>query len=45
MFNIIEDIIEETLRKEWKENSWFNKFVDFKDVSLGEKNTFYIGDI
>lgn len=45
MFNIIEDIIEETLCKSWKENSWYNKFVDFKDVSLGEKNTFYMGGI
>lgn len=38
LFNIIEDTIEETLRKEWKENSWFNKFVEFKNMSLGETN-------
>lgn len=41
-FNIIEDIIEETLCKDWKEDPWFNKFVSFKDLSLGEPNTFYI---
>ena len=35
MFNIIEDIIEETIRKEWKEDPWFNKFVEFKNMSLG----------
>ena len=40
MFNIIEDIVEETLCKSWKEDFWFNKFVDFKNVTIGESNTF-----
>lgn len=44
-FNIIEDVIEETLRKEWTKDPWFNKFVEFKDVNVGEPNTFYIGGI
>ena len=41
-FNIIEDVIEETLCKSWKEDPWFNKFVEFKNVTIGEPNTFYI---
>lgn len=42
MFNIIEDIVEETLCKSWKEDHWFNKFVDFKNVTIGEPNYFVI---
>lgn len=42
LFNIIEDIIEETICKNWNEEPWFNKFVDFKDITIGEPNVFYI---
>ena len=45
-FNIIEDVIEETLCKSWKEDPWFDKFIDFKNVTYGDKNVFYYkGDI
>ena len=40
LFNIIEDIIEETICKDWKENAWFNKFVDYRELSIGEPNVF-----
>ena len=41
LFNIIEDIIEETICKDWKENSLFNKFVDYRDLNIGKPNVFY----
>ena len=41
VFFLIEDIIEETLCENLKEDKFFNKFVDVKNVRLGEQNTFY----
>lgn len=44
LFNIIEDIIEETICKDLKNNSFFEKFVSFKDITIGDPNIF-IGEI
>lgn len=37
VFFLIEDIIEETLCEEFKNDKFFNTFVDIKDVTMGEK--------
>lgn len=41
-FNLLEDVIEETLVNSYVDNVWYDKFVNFKYMSLGESNTFYI---
>lgn len=41
-FNLLEDVIEETIGNSYVDNVWCNKFVNFKYMSLGEPNTFYI---
>lgn len=40
LFNILEDVIEETICSKWKCNYFFNKFVDFKDITIGDPNRF-----
>ena len=42
LFFLIEDIIEETLCENWKDNKFFNKFVDIKNIDVGDKNLFFI---
>ena len=37
MFDILEDIIEETLRSEWLTDDFFDKFVDIKNLDIGDK--------
>ena len=41
-FFLIEDTIEETLRENWKNDKFFNKFVDIKNIDVGNKNLFFI---
>ena len=35
-FDIIEEIIEEQICSKWYNNEFFDKFVDIKDISIGE---------
>lgn len=35
LFDLLEEIIEETLCCEWTQNDFFGKFVDVRDLSLG----------
>lgn len=42
VFFIIEDVIEETLTNKLNQDDFFNQFVDFKDMILGDANVFYI---
>ena len=42
IFFLIEDIIEETLCKDWKDDKFFNKLVDIKNIDIGDKNLFFI---
>lgn len=42
VFFLIEDIIEETLCENWKDNKFFNSFVDIKNIDIGDKNLFFI---
>lgn len=41
-FFIIEDVIDEVLTDKFKNNEFFNKFVDYKDLSLGNAKEFYV---
>ena len=41
-FFLIEDTIEETLRENWENDKFFNKFVDIKNIDVGNKNLFFI---
>lgn len=40
LFDIIEEIIEETICSKWTENEWFGQFVDVKDIGLGDKDIY-----
>ena len=42
VFFLIEDIIEETLCEYLKDDKFFNKFVDIKNIDVGDKNLFFI---
>lgn len=37
LFDIIEDMIEETLGSEWFNNEFFNEFVEVKNLNIGDK--------
>lgn len=37
-FDIIEDIIEETLCSQWSNNEFFNKFIEVKNLNIDDKN-------
>ena len=39
---IIEDTIDEVLTDGFKDNKFFEKFVDIKDMALGDANVFYV---
>ena len=39
---IIEDTIDEVLTDGFKNNKFFEKFVDYKDMVLGDANVFYV---
>ena len=39
---IIEDTIDEVLTDGFKDNKFFEKFVDYKDMALGDANVFYV---
>lgn len=38
LFDIIEDIVEETLCSKWSDNEFFNEFVEVKNLNIGDKN-------
>ena len=42
IFEIIEETLDKTLITGWASDPWFNKYVDFKTMVLGQKNSFYI---
>lgn len=42
IFEIIEETIDNTLITGWGNDPWFRKYVDFKTMALGQKNSFYI---
>lgn len=42
VFSLVEDIVEEMICNSWKDNKFFDKFVDFKDIDIGDKNEYVI---
>ena len=42
VFFLIEDIVEEMICNSWKDNKFFDKFVDIKDIDIGDKNEYAI---
>jgi len=44
IFQIIEQILEATVLSGFKDNPFFERFVDFKNVKLGDINSFYLPD-
>ena len=38
LFDIIEDMIEETLGSKWFNNEFFNEFVEVENLNIGDKN-------
>jgi hypothetical protein len=44
MFEIMEEILEKTVLEGLPDDSFFHQFVDFRNVALGDQNSFYIPD-
>lgn len=44
IFEIIEVVLDQTLPEGWKDNEFFNRFVDERRVDLGDINEFYASD-
>jgi hypothetical protein len=44
IFQIIELILEATILSGFKDNPFFEQFVDYRNVKLGDQNSFYIPD-
>lgn len=42
LFYVLEDVIEEALTNKLKSNEFFDKFVDIKDIQVGDQNVFYV---
>ena len=42
-FCTLGDIIEETISSKLSSSKFFNEFVDFKNVDIGEQNKYYVG--
>ena len=41
---VIEDVIDDVLTDKFKNNELFGKFIDYKDLNLGDANTYYTSD-
>ena len=44
IFEILEETLDDTLITGWSNDPFFNKYVEFKSMTLGDKNSFYIKD-
>ena len=42
IFEIIEVALDEVITSGWADNTFFNQFVDFRDLNLGDKNEFVV---
>ncbi|HEY8888937.1 MAG TPA: hypothetical protein VIM70_01585 [Clostridium sp.] len=42
IFEIVEVALDEVVTSGWADNTFFNQFVDFKDMNLGDKNEFVV---
>lgn len=41
VFEVIEDVVEDKLTSGWKDSEWFQRFVDMRNLALGDKNQFW----
>lgn len=44
VFEVIEETVQNMLISGWQENEFFRNFVEFKSMSLGDTNEFYVPD-
>lgn len=44
MFEIISEVVNDTLVSGWQTSPYFNAFVDYRSMALGQTNTFYVED-
>lgn len=44
LYEIIEETVENLLVSGWRDNEFFNRFVEFRNLQLGEQNLFYVED-
>lgn len=44
LFDLIEEVVPNLLQTGWKENPFFNEFVEMKNIDIGDKNVFYTED-
>lgn len=44
MFEIMEEILENTVLEGLPEDNFFSRFVEFKNLALGDQNSFYVPD-
>ena len=42
LFEILEETLDDTLITGWTNDPFFNRYVEFKSMVLGDKNSFYI---
>ena len=38
LFDIIEEVVEDTLHFEWSDSEFFNEFAEVKNLNIGDKN-------
>lgn len=44
IFEVIEEVIDQTLITGFEADPWFNRVVDYRNLALGDKNEFYVPD-
>lgn len=44
VFEILEEVLDDTLVTGWSNNPFFARYVEFKTMTLGQKNSFYVKD-
>ena len=44
MFEVISETVEDTLISGFQQNPWFNAYVDYRSLALGDTNSFYVPD-
>jgi len=42
LFQVIEEVVDQTVNTGWRKNEFFNNFVEMKNMADGDKNEFWI---
>ena len=45
LYYIVEDVIDDILTDNFKNNEFFNQFVDVKDLNIGDKNLLFVEEM